>query len=275
MTAMVLDGSRERAYARDLARAFGGALIFGIPLMMTMEMWWFGFVLEPARLIVFLVAALPLLYFLSHYAGFRRDRGWSHDLSDTLVALAAGILTAAVALSVLGVIEPRAPLRQTAGQIALQAVPGAIGALLARRQLGGSGERETDAGAEATYPGELFLMVIGALFLALNMAPTEEMILIAFRATPWHILALIGLTLTLMHALVYSAGFAGQEQHDRPVAAVFHFTLAGYGLVLLTSLYVLWVFGRTDGQSPAELAATVAVIAFPGGLGAAAARLLV
>lgn len=274
-TAAFIDWPRERAYVRDIARAFGGALIFGIPLMMTMEMWWLGVVLDPARLILFLLAALPMLAFLSHYAGFRRDRGWRRDLSDTLAALAVGVIVAVAALSLFGVLEPSAPLRHSAGQIALQTVPGAIGALLARRQLSGPGQDRADEEAAVSYPGELFLMVVGALFLALNMAPTEEMVLIAFRASPWHILALIAATLILMHALVYSAGFAGQEQHDRPLLAFFHFTLAGYGLVLLTSLYVLWVFGRTEGQSPAELAAATAVLAFPGGLGAAAARLLV
>ena len=33
------DLSRERNYLRDLGRAFAGALIFNIPLLMTMEMW--------------------------------------------------------------------------------------------------------------------------------------------------------------------------------------------------------------------------------------------
>ncbi|MBU1345738.1 MAG: TIGR02587 family membrane protein [Alphaproteobacteria bacterium] len=269
-----IDPSRERAYARDLARAFGGALLFTIPLLMTMEMWAAGYVMDGVRLLAFLLAALPLLFFLSHYAGFRRQRSWADDLSDTLVALAVGFIVAGVFLTLLGVIESGDGARRSLAQIALQAVPGAIGALLARRQLSADGG-ETGREDQASYAGELFLMVVGALFLALNMAPTEEMILIAFRATPWHVLALIVVTLTLMHGLVYSAGFAGQEEHDKPVTAFFHYTLAGYGLVLVTGLFVLWVFGRTAGQSPGELAAAVVVLGLPGGLGAAAARLLV
>ena len=68
---------------------------------------------------------------------------------------------------------------------------------------------------------------------------------------------------------------AGQEAHDRPLAAFVHYTLAGYGLVLLTSLYVLWVFGRTQGHGLAEMVDAVVVLSFPGAIGAAAARLLV
>ncbi len=275
IVSFAFDRAREIRYARDLARAFGGALLFGLPLLMTMEMWWFGFVLEPWRLAVFLLAALPLLLGLAFYAGFSaRHRGLGHALLDTFVALAVGFLTAAAALALLGVLEVDAPPRQVAGQLLLQAVAGAMGALLAGRQLSAGAE---DVGEEdqASYPGELFLMVAGALFLALNMAPTEEMILIAYRMSAGHVVALMVASLILMHALVNSDGFPGQEAHDRPLGAFAHYTLPGYALVLLVSLYVLWVFGRTEGHGLAETVDAMVVLGFPGALGAAAARLLV
>ena len=274
IVSLAFDRDREFGYARDLARAFGGALLFSLPLLMTMEMWWFGFTLHPARLALFLLAAVPLLVGLAYFAGFsHRHHGFAHAVLDTFVALAVGYLTAAVLLSAMGILEPGATLRASAGQIGLQAVPGAMGALLARRQLSaGKGDGDED---EARYPGELFLMVAGALFLALNVAPTEEMILIAYRMTPWHAIALIAVSLTVMHAIVYRAGFAGQHEQGQPVTAFVHFTLAGYGLVLLVSLCVLWVFGRTDGHGLTEIVDAAVVLSFPGALGAAAARLLV
>jgi uncharacterized membrane protein len=64
--------------------------------------------------------------------------------------------------------------------------------MLGRKQLGA----EQDTGAEderkreAGYGGEIFLMLAGALFLAFNVAPTEEMIPIAFQMTPWQALVL-------------------------------------------------------------------------------------
>lgn len=273
---LAFDRRRELAYARDLARAFGGALLFSLPLLMTMEMWWFGFILDPIRLAVFLLVALPLLFGLAYYAGFSaRHRGFGHALLDTLVALAVGAITAAVVLALFGVLEPGAPPGQTVGQLTLQAVAGAMGALLAGRQLSAGGDEDVGDEDQASYPGELFLMVAGALFLALNMAPTEEMILIAYRMGAVQAVALILVSLTVMHAIVYKVGFAGQEAHDRPFAAFVHYTLAGYGLVLLTSLYVLWVFGRTQGHGLAEIVDAVVVLSFPGAIGAAAARLLV
>ncbi len=272
---LTFDRRRELGYARDLARAFGGALLFSLPLLMTMEMWWLGFILDGVRLAVFLLVALPLLFGLAFYAGFSAShRGLGHALLDTFVALAVGFLAAAAVLMLLGVLEPGAPPRQIAGQLALQAVAGAMGALLAGRQLS-AGKPDVGDEDQATYPGELFLMVAGALFLTLNMAPTEEMVLIAYRMGPAHAVALIVVSIGLMHAIVYKVGFAGQEEHDRPLAAFVHFTLAGYALVLLTSLYVLWVFGRTQGHGPGEIVDAMVVLSFPGAIGAAAARLLV
>ncbi len=275
IVSFAFDRERELGYARDLGRAFGGALLFALPLLMTMEMWWFGFVLEPWRLAVFLIVALPLLLGLAYYAGFSAEhRGLAHALLDTAVALAVGFLAAAATLSLLGVLEPGAPPRQIVGQLALQAVAGAMGALLAGRQLSG-GKDDVGDEDQARYLGELFLMVAGALFLALNMAPTEEMILIAYKMTAVHAVALVIASLAIMHAVVYLVGFAGQEEQGRPVTAFVHYTLAGYGLVLLTALYVLWVFGRTDGHGVAETVDAMVVLGFPGALGAAAARLLV
>ena len=280
MTASALagTGAREWGYARDLGRAFGGALLFILPLLMTMEMWAFGFAMDRARLLVFIAAALPLLYGLCYYAGFTARRGLVNDLLDTAAALFVGFVTGAALLGLFGVLTLQTTAADAAGQIAIQAVPGAIGALLARRQLSGGGG--SDAGSDgdegdASYLGELFLMAVGALFLALNLAPTEEMILIGYKATPWHALAILVASLVLLHVVVFTAGFAGQEDQDRPVMAFFHFTLPGYAIALGTSVFVLWAFGRTDGEDIPGIVNTTVVLALPASIGAAAARLLV
>ena len=53
-------------YAIGLARAFGGAIIFGIPLLMTMEMWWLGFAMGRGRLLLLMTFALAVLVGLSY-----------------------------------------------------------------------------------------------------------------------------------------------------------------------------------------------------------------
>jgi uncharacterized membrane protein len=52
------------------------------------------------------------------------------------------------------------------------------------------------------------------------------------------------------------------------------FTIVGYALVLLLSLYILWTFGRLDGAAVSEAMMSILVLGFPAALGASAARLI-
>lgn len=271
-------GHSNRAYALGLARAFAGAVIFSLPLLMTMEMWWFGFTMEPLRLLQFMLLNFLILIGLSRAAGFEETHSRAEDALDALAAYGIAAIASAAALILFGVIAPGQSAGEVAGKIAVQAVPASFGALIANKQLGATEGVDRDAERwRATYAGQLFLMLAGALFLSFNVAPTEEMALIAYRMTPWHGLALVTVSILALHAFVYSVGFAGQEEgHARGGVATFlHYTLVGYGIAVAASLYVLWTFGRTDGAAVAEIATMAAVLAFPGAIGAAIARLLV
>ena len=271
-------GGVNRAYALGLARAFAGAVIFSLPLLMTMEMWWFGFTLEPLRLLQFMLVNFVVLIGLSRAAGFEETYSRREDALDALAAYGIAAIASAAILLLFGVIAGGQSAGEVAGKIAVQAVPASFGALIANKQLGATQEVDGDAERwRATYAGQLFLMLAGALFLSFNVAPTEEMVLIAYRMTPWHGLALVAVSMLALHMFVYSVGFAGQEKgHDRGAWATFvHYTLVGYGIAAAASLYVLWTFGRIEGADFAQVAMMVAVLAFPGAIGAAIARLLV
>jgi len=267
-------------YAVGLARAFGGAIIFGVPLLMTMEMWWLGFAMERGRLLLLMGFNVAVLVGLSYFSGFEKTFSLKEDTMDALAAFGVGVITSAVLLVLLAVVTFDMSWSEVVGRIALQSVPASIGAMLGRKQLGAEQDMdaEEERKRESGYGGELFLMLAGALFLAFNVAPTEEVILIAFQMTPWHALLLGALSIVLLHTFVYTVGFSGQE--IRPEGGTFlstflHFTLAGYGIVLLVSLYVLWTFGRTDGVALSEIANMLTVLGFPASLGAATARLVI
>ena len=269
--------SPDRAFGVGLARAFGGAIIFGLPILMTMEMWQIGVAMRPVRLILLLVISLPLLVGLSALAGFERTVDLKNDVLDAFVALAVGTVASVVILFMLAVLRADHTLAEIVGRVGLQVVPASIGAMLAQDQLGGHDEDEERRREEAGYAGEIFLMAVGALFLSFNIAPTEEIVLIAARMTAWHALVLVIVSLVVMHAFVYAVEFHGQAHvpEGTPVWSVFlRFTVVGYVAVLLISAYMLWTFGRLDGVTGAERVSTVLVLGFPGAVGAAAARLI-
>ncbi|HYI72186.1 MAG TPA: TIGR02587 family membrane protein [Skermanella sp.] len=281
------DPKANREFAIASARAFGGAIIFSLPLMMTMEMWWLGFYMDRFRLVLFLVLTVPVLAVLSHYAGFERADGPLDLVLDAFTALAVGFIASAFILVLLHVLQAGNSPDELIGKIVLQAIPGAIGAMLARSQLGTRGDdensgdddpnEEVEEARRDTYAGELFLAGIGAMFMAFNVAPTDEMVLIGLMMTEWHAIALVAGSLLLMHAFVYAVEFRGttRRRDGVPLASEFlRLTMVAYVLSLLISLYVLWTFGRTDGLGLLELVKVTLVLGFPAALGAAAARLI-
>jgi putative integral membrane protein (TIGR02587 family) len=269
--------SNSRAL-RDFGRAAGGALIFSLPVLMTMEMWWLGFYLDRTRLLVLMLSTLPLLVVLSRQVGFETTGSLRDDLLDAAIALGIAALVCSVTLVLFGTVTPDMPLDEVLGKIAIQMVPASIGALLAKSQFGaGPDDDDERQPREETYGRELFLMGVGALFLAFNVAPTEEMALIAYQMTRWHALVLIALTIALMHGFVFAVGFAGGSQvseQEKWWSPFLRLTLPGYAIALSMSLYLLWVFGRLDGMDMASVAMVAVVLALPAAIGAAAARLI-
>lgn len=275
---MQLDMAANHRYGTSLARGFGGALLFVFPLLMTMEMWQLGFAMDRARLLIFLGLSLPVLLGLSYFAGFEPTFRLRDEILDALAALGVGILLSTTILALFGVLHGEHPLTETVGKIALCAVPGAMGALLAGKQFGGRAADDLRPKADGGYLGELFTMLAGALFLAFNVAPTEEMALIAYQMTTAQALTLIAISLFLLHMFVYQLGFPGENlrRGSGGVRRTFlTFTLPGYAIAVSISLYALWTFGRLDGVSAHEAAAMAVVLGFPAALGAATARLVI
>ena len=277
-----LERSRERKYAVALARAFGAALLFALPLLMTMEMWWLGFSMDRYRLVLFLLLMFPVLVALSHYSGFKPTVSWAEDAVDALVGYGVGFIASAVVLALIAQLDPAMPESEIIGKISLQAIPASFGAVFANSQLAARSEEEEAAMRDqaprgASYGAGLFFMLAGAVFVAFNVAPTEEMVLIAYRMTRWHAVAIALVSLLMMHAFVYGSRFRGEPARhpDTPAWSLFlRYSLAGYALALLVSAYILWTFGRFEGHAFEMYVLQSIVLGFPASLGAAAARLI-
>jgi putative integral membrane protein (TIGR02587 family) len=275
---MSTGASLTRDFYIGLARAFGGAIFFTLPLLMTMEMWQLGFHMARLPLALFIVVMIPVLIGLEYYTGFKDATTVLDEVADAAVAYGVGLVASALVLWLFNLISLDEPLSSVVGKIALQSVPASFGAMLAGSQFGAQGAADRKHKREVGFGGTLFLMAVGSLFLAFNVAPTEEMILLAYRMTHWHAVALALTSLLLIHAFVYAVSFRGGHEAPEGVwrpGLFLRYTVPGYAIALVVSGYVLWTFGRYEDHAMARMLMQAVVLGFPASIGAAAARLVV
>jgi putative integral membrane protein (TIGR02587 family) len=260
------------------ARAFAGALIFALPMMMTMELWRLGFIVSPLKLALLFVVMLPLLTGLSWIGGFEPTSSRGDDIIDALVAVAIAASMSLAILWLFRIIEWGMPASEILGKLTLQTFAGSFGAILARSQLSASQSSKPNVDARKSYLASLIVMCGGALFLGLNIAPTEEVILLSYKMDLWRLILLTVTTLVLMHGFVYFVGFRGTPDHvagETFVSQFARYTVVGYALSLIIGLYLLWSFGRTEGTSLGDIVSASVVLGFPNAIGAAASRLII
>jgi putative integral membrane protein (TIGR02587 family) len=270
--------------ADDLARGIGGGMLFGIPLVYTMEVWWLGGTTRPAHLLVALLITFVPVALLIRSAGFRREQDVRavDALMDAVEAVALGVVVAGLLLVVLGEIGPGVPLADTVGKLVYEAAPFAIGVAVARHVLGGARDSDDERSARARTPAQataadLGATLVGALFVAFNVAPTDEIPMLAAAATPPRLLGLVGLSLAASYVIVFVAGF-GDQPGRRDQAGLFQHpvteTVAAYVVSLIGALAMLWFFQRLTAPVLSSTTFTqVLLLGLPAAVGGAAGRL--
>lgn len=268
-------GGTEKELTKDLARAFAGALLFALPVLMTMEMWRVGVAAPRSRVLLLVVVAMALVVGLAHHFGFLRGErvGAAGALLEGVTALLVGLAAATVVLLLVSVIQPLQSWREAVSVVAVEALPAAIGASFARSQLGEGSQR---GGQRQSYHQELLVMTAGAVVLVSSVAPTEEVVLLAAKMSTLDALGLAAFTVLVMHGFVYAFEFKGRPSSPGGFGWAFlAFTVVGYMLALAVSAYLLWTFGRYTGTGLQASMVQMVVLALPAGLGAGAARLVV
>jgi putative integral membrane protein (TIGR02587 family) len=242
---------------REYARGVAGGLLFSLPLLYTMEVWWAGFVAHPWRLAAYVAGTFVLLLGYNYYAGLRHDACFSEVALDSVEALGIGLVVAALVLWLLGQVTTEMPANEFVGKVVVEAMTVAIGVSVGTAQLGGE-EAKADEGVDDIasaahddihFGGQVVLALCGAVLLAANVAPTEEIVMIAAEISAWRLLGLAGLSLSLGALILYYSEFVGARKHvqfDRH-----HDVLVGmvvtYAVALVASALLLGFFGRFDG----------------------------
>ncbi len=273
--------------ARDLVRAAGGGLLIGLPLLYTLEMWAHSFLLPSWKIVLLIGVAFIVVVGYSAVSGFRRERTWAELLIDSVQTMGIAAVVATLALLLLGRIGLETGLRDAIGKIALEMIPVAFGVSLAGAQLASPDDDPEDAedqgsdvadGAGVGAFGRLFIAAGAALLFALNIAPTEEPVLLGIEAEWWLLFLTIPASLLITLGLVFYADFRGGREFkvgDSPLDHPLTETLAAYAVSLLVALLLMWAFGRTDGASVSTIVGQTLMLALVASFGAAAGRLLV
>jgi putative integral membrane protein (TIGR02587 family) len=255
--------------------------MFSLPLLYTMEVWWAGFVATPGRLLLYIAATFVLLLGYNQYAGLREDACWTEVVIDSVEEMGLGLLVAAVVLFLLGQLESDMGVYELLGKVTVEAMTVAIGISVGTSQLSSSGEERERGSAEAsakdevTFRGQIVIAACGAMLFAANVAPTEEVIMIASEARVPNVLGLLALSLLLTASILYYIEFTGSGRFvlaDGVVSVVVG-TIVTYAIALVMSAAVLWFFGRFDDSLITCVAQTV-VLGLAASLGASAGRLL-
>ena len=258
--------------------------MFSLPLLYTMEMWWAGFTSQPERLLLYVAVTFALLIGYNRYAGMRRDASWLEVAIDSVEEMGLGLITAGLMLFLLGRVTSEMELNEILGKVAMEAMTVAIGVSIGTSQLGSGGAADKqDKGVkrsstppEANFRNQLVLAVCGGVLFAANVAPTEEIVLIAHSISAWRLIGLALLSIALSGLILFYSEFRG----SKPFAAktgtmhIISMTAVSYVVALLASLMILWFFGRLDGEPIITCVGQTIVLGVAGALGASAGRLL-
>ncbi|HET6630478.1 MAG TPA: TIGR02587 family membrane protein [Woeseiaceae bacterium] len=281
-------GESASTTLRQLVRGIAGGLLLGLPPLFTMEMWFQGFLMDERKIIVLILFTFVIVIGYSAFSGFRRERSWPDLVLDSVATMGVAAVVSAVALWLIGRIDPGIGLGDAVGKIGLQMIPISLGVSLAGAQLADpedKGEEAADLGTSMTRSmhvgpwGRLSVVAGAALFLSLNIAPTEETIFLAVGATWWGLVLIVIASLLMSYAIVFYADFRGGRKPgtpgDSPLDHPLTETVVSYALSLLVSGLLIWSFGRTEGTPYYPILAQIVLLGVVAAFGGAAGRLLI
>jgi putative integral membrane protein (TIGR02587 family) len=291
-------GANKRRYEskwaqelNDVVRGTCGGFLFGIPLLYTMEVWWIGSHAAPVVLLLVLALLFLVVFVLTRTEGFRnrhRQRRPYEAVMDTVEAMAIGLVCSTLILTLLRELTFSTSLLQALGKVIYESVPFTLGVALANQFLGDredtGRQQETQSQPQSKQTlnatlSDIGATLLGATIIAFNIAPTDEIPMLAAAVSePW-LLLMIAASLVISYAIVFEAGFSNQQKRrqqqgifQRPSSE----TIVSYLVALSAAAVMLWFFQRLNLADPWTmwLEQTI-LLGLPAAIGGAAGRLAI
>lgn len=264
------------AYGRGVA----GAMLIGLHLVYTMEMWWAAYAIPASRIVLLMVVNGGILLVLQHYSGLHHRKTPGAQARAAVVAYGIGIVVAALALYGLRVLHLGSDLRTVVASIALEAVPLSVGASVAMSEFGQDHDHVESRKEEAGYFGSLGMGLGGAMVFGFAVGTTEEPMQLGLETHAVHAIALVIGSLLIVHLIVHAVEFRKRggsgEAGPRWWTLILRDGVSTYVMAFLMAAYLLWTFGYIDGHTGVIHAMHMTVVlSVLTSIGAAAGELLI
>ena len=264
----------------EYGRGIVGGLIFSLPLIFTMEVWWSGFIASPGSLISAIIVTFILLLGYNRYAGMRKDTTFFDLCWDSIEELSLAFVVSFIFLYIIGEITFDMSFDEIFGKLIIESMIVAIGISVGTAQLGASdggdaGMDDDEKEAEPEFLGIVILSICGATLFASSMAPTDEVMEIAIASSTIRLLLVVLLSLALSLIILHFSEFRGSDVGKTSMTAVIRTSTINYMIAVLISFILLLFFGRVIDYGYEVILAQVIILSLPATMGASAGRLLI
>ena len=283
-----------REEIQEIVSGASGGFLFGIPLLYTMEVWFIGSYVQPPILLAILGITCGIVLALNRIEGFRTQESKTirGAIAETIETLAIGLTCATLMMVILNRIDLETSLTESLGKIIFEGVPFSLGVAFSRSLLSGNTEVDLDGrnaqkstssrGQKLVWRdtvADLTATVIGALFVAFSIAPTDEINVIAASASPPRLLVIMVTSLLVSYGIVFASQITNYQQR-RQQQGLFQTpqseTIVSYLISLVTGILMLWFFQKLALDDPWFLWLRYGIIlSLPASIGGAAGRLAV
>jgi putative integral membrane protein (TIGR02587 family) len=267
-----------------------------MPLLYTMEMWQHGMSFSEQHLLMLLGATLLVNFVFSYLSGFREECSLSGAAMESITAVGIAIIFSACILTLVGEIGLSMSLPEMIGKVLVEAAAVSVGISFASAQVDGRSRTGANNGEGDVSgpPGqnereltpsdrqlradlrEFAAALAGSTVFALNVAPTEEITVIAGRLAPTQLLVLLGTAILLCYVILFASEFREHRVHEKtlfqhPVSETI--LTCAVSLVVATAL-LSFMGERSLLAHPSTFIAGVVTLGLPAMIGGAAGRLI-
>ncbi len=260
---------------KEYGRGIVGGLLFSLPLLYTMEVWWTGFIASPEKLLAFILFTFLLLLGYNRHAGMKPETSFREILYESVEDIALAFVVAFIFLLLISRITLSMSFDEIAGKVIVESMIVAIGVSVGSAQLG---EKQENGDKKARDNGFLqmgVLAICGAALISSSVAPTEEILQIAIKSNGLELLFMILVSLFISAVILFYSDFKGAGTLDSGFKNVSTNLVIHYFIALIVSLIMLWFFGRISCYGLSMVVAQTIVLAIPASIGASAGRLLI